>query len=299
MKSFIDLNELKENLPEKVFSQLKHLIHESTLPDTEESLVNIIEIWLTKRALFNKILDRYNLKKTHTFAKDAPNACIAITLSGSILAIGPLINGQRHLSYSSISTRTDVPPAIHADDVVCEEDVIINKAMIFTRGPIKKTSPLIDIGVIVEEKNPEKQLNMIKKINELLRGNFIQINKSMIGMEREKKELIQNRNDLFNKWIIIEWFLIGGLEKHIFLARAKLLWLELFTKVYETLAENTLKDELFLDFTNKKFAQFIDDYKWFESEKKNFDIGLMKALEEIPSYDTYIEYVQEYIDTLT
>jgi hypothetical protein len=30
--------------------------------------------------------------------------------------------------------------------------------------------------------------------------------------------------------------------------------------------------------------------KWYESEKKNFDIGLMKALEELPEYQPYIEF---------
>jgi hypothetical protein len=298
MKSFTNIDELKENIPDKVFSQLKHLIHESTFPDTEESLVKILEAWLTKRAIFNKILDRYNLKKTLTYTKNDPNACIAITLSGSILALGPLMKGKRHLFYSSISMRADVPPVIHAENAVCEEDGIINKAMAFTKGPIQKTSPLIDIGVVVEEKTPEEQLDIIKKINDLLRGDFIRINKAIISKEQDNEDLVQNRNDLFNKWIIIEWFLIGGLEKHIFLARAKLLWLELFTKVYEALMDNTERDDIFLYFTNKKFAEFIDVYKWYESEKKHFDIGLMKALEEIPSYDTYKDFVNEFLNTL-
>jgi hypothetical protein len=84
------------------------------------------------------------------------------------------------------------------------------------------------------------------------------------------------------------------MEKHIFMARAKLLWLELFSGVYKALSKKIKgaqqRDAAFLDFTNARFAQFIDEYKWYESEKKNFDIGLMKALEELPEYKPYLEF---------
>jgi hypothetical protein len=81
------------------------------------------------------------------------------------------------------------------------------------------------------------------------------------------------------------------------------LWLELFTKVYKALSKKTKnseqRDNDFLEFTNNKFAKFVDDYKWYESEKKNFDIGLMKALEELPEYQAYTEFADKYSTTLT
>ncbi|MBN1696058.1 MAG: hypothetical protein JW881_00975 [Spirochaetales bacterium] len=298
MKSFFRIDEFKETIPEKVFLQLRYLIHESSLPDTEASLLKIVEAWLTKRGLFDKLLDRYNLKKVHSVSCDNPSACIGITLSGSIIALGPLSEDGRYFSYSSISLRTDVPPAVTAENVLCAEEILVNKAVSFARGPVRKTSPVMDIGVIDGSVSPVDQLAIVKKMNEALRGGFIGINKSMVDSEHSNKDLLRNKNDLFNKWIIIEWFLIGGLEKHIFLARAKLLWLELFTGVFEAIPDNGERDSRFLDFTNRAFGHFIDEYKWYESERKNFDIGLMKALEEIPAYDTYKKFVRDYVASL-
>ena len=138
MKSFIKIDELKENIPEPVFSQLRHILSESSLPDNEESLLRIMEAWLTKQALFDKLIDHYNLKKANSLSRNSPCACIAITLSGSIIALGPLIEGFRLLDYASIRMRTDVPPAINANEVVCEADIELNKSISFTKGPIKK-----------------------------------------------------------------------------------------------------------------------------------------------------------------
>ena len=161
------------------------------------------------------------------------------------------------------------------------------------------TSILIinDISIYLHIGNKKLLLESIKKANQKLKNGFVKVNKEALKKDT-KKDILKNRNDLFKKWIIIKWFMAGGLEKHIFLARAKLLWLELFTGVYESISKkkNTKaeKDKTFLEFTNEKFAKFVDEYKWYESEKKDFDIGLMKALEELPEYHEYSSFVEKF-----
>lgn len=298
MKSFYDHDEFLKNISKKTLGQLKMILKDSTLPDNENSLKKIIEAWLIKRALFNKIIEHGDFKVVKNHKKENKNACIAITLSGSLIAIGPIVNGYRKIIYTSLDMRKDVPKVVTSEKAVISEDIDVEKALRFTEGPIERTSEIIDIGVAAMEEDPDKQINKIIEINKLLLDNFIQINQDTFKSNYYDNEL-NIRNDLFKKWIIIDWFVIGGMERQLFLARAKILWLELFTKLYKELFNNknliNNKDDFFLEFTNDRFTKYIDDYKWFESERKNFDIGLVKALEEIPGYKNYWDYLNNYI----
>jgi len=203
------------------------------------------------------------------------------------------VNNKREVKYTSIGMRTDVPEAVTFKQGELAADIECDKSIVFKKGPIEKTSPIMDLALLPPEVNSDQQLVSIKKANKKLKDDFVKVNKDTLA-EKKKSDTFGDRNDLFLKWIIIGWFLAGGMEKHIFMARAKLLWLELFTGVYKSFSakikEGKKRDTDFLDFTNKRFAKFIDDYKWYESEKKNFDIGLMKALEELPEYQPYIEF---------
>jgi hypothetical protein len=297
MKTFYDHDDLMKTISGKVLHQLEAILKDSALPQNENSLKKIIESWLMKRGLFNKIVEHGNFTLVKRFSGNNKNACIAITLSGSILAIGPIIKNTRKITYISLNMRNDVPKTVTTEDAVISEDIEVDKALTFKEGLIKQTSEIIAIGVASDNEDPDRQIKRIIEINKLLMDNFIQINQNTFKSNYFDSEL-NLRNDLFRQWIIIKWFLIGGIEMQVFFARAKLLWLELFTKLYQELLNNKNiaqnKDELFLEFTNIRFAKFIDDYKWYESEKKDFDIGLLHALEEIPGYMNYWENLKSY-----
>jgi len=301
MKSFYDHDDLLKNISKKGLAHLKGILKDSTLPDNENSLKKIIEAWLIKRAFFSKIIEHGNFKIVKRYNKENKNACIAITLSGSLLAIGPVIDEYRKIIYTSLNMRTDVPKAMVTEKAVFNEDIEIDKVLNFKEGPIKKTSEIIDIGVASDQESPDKQVKKIIEINKLLMDNFIQINQNTFKSNYYDNELYI-RNDLFKKWVVIKWFEIGGFEKHLFLARIKILWLELFTKLYKELCNNKNiskdKDTVFIDFINNKFTKYIDDYKWYESEKNNFDIGIIKALEEVPTHTNYWDYLNDFINEL-
>jgi hypothetical protein len=300
MESFTNYEDLIKQIPQKVSTHLKGLIKESKLPDGEETMKNLSEAWLLKRALFYKMTEHENFTRTESMSKDNKNGCIAITMSGSIIAAGPLVNDKRDIKYTSIGIRTDVPETLHVKAGRLARDVVCGQPMILEKGPLEKTSPIMDLAVSTESMTEQEQLEIIKKVNKKLQTDFIKVNKDVLA-EEEKQDTIKKRNDLFQKWIIIQWFILGGMEKHIFMARARILWLELFTKVYKAVTKmiknSEQRDNDFLDFTNNKFAKFVDDYKWYESEKKNFDIGLLKALEELPDYQAYLEFADNFCST--
>ena len=297
MESFTNYKDLKKHIPQNVTKHLTGLIKESKLPDNEQTMKKLNEAWLLKRALFYKMVEHENFKKAQNMHKNNKNGCMAITMSGSIIAVGPLVNNKRDIEYTSIGMRIDVPESLHVKAGQLAQDIICQKSIIFKQGPLEKTSPIMDLAISMENVSEQDQLVSLKKVNKKLQDNFIKVNKDTLKQE-SKNDIIKNRNDLFLKWIIIQWFILGGIEKHIFMARAKILWLELFTKVHKALSKkvknNRQRDNDFLDFTNNKFAKFVDDYKWYESEKKNFDIGLMKALEELPEYQVYLDFVDNF-----
>jgi hypothetical protein len=301
MESFTSYEDLKKHIPQKVSTHLKGLIKESKLPDSEQTMKNLSEAWLLKKALFYKMVEHENFKKVDSMHKDNKNGCIAITMSGSLIAVGPLVNNKRDIKYTSIGMRIDVPESLHVKAGQLAEDIVCEKSIHFKKGPLEKTSPIMDLAVALENVSEQEQIVSLNKVNKGLQDNFIKVNKDALEQE-SKKDIIKNRNDLFQKWIIIQWFILGGMEKHIFMARAKILWLELFTKVYKALTKKIKnpeqRDNDFLDFTNKKFAKFVDDYKWYESEKKDFDIGLMKALEELPEYQAYMDFADNFSNSV-
>ena len=116
-------------------------------------------------------------------------------------------------------------------------------------------------------------------------------------MTRDKKNLLENRVDLYQQWIILRWLHVFPEDKQ---ANRKLLriWLELFMALYvdlnEKIADKEKLDKLFLHFTNSVFPPAIDQYKWFESERIGRDLGLVSALEKASMENWYIETLSRF-----
>lgn len=293
MEDSKEFGKIFDSLPLEVVYHLKKLIKSTGFIDNSRNFNRFMESWLAKRGQFDKIVEQGSYAKVTSFKVDNPNSCIAMTISGSLVTLGPLIDGSRTGTYTSIGVRTDVPMVKIRDKSVLESDIELHKSLVFSNGPIKSTSIILDIAVLSPVIDDEEQIKELSSANDLLLNKFLSINRDFLSDKYKDTDLI-NRNDLFEKWIILKWFKIGGMEEYIFLARAKLLWLELFLKFYELLSEKDFspgkRDELFLDLTNQKFVKFLDVYKWFDSDKKDFDIGILNAMEDIPDLDSYLEF---------
>ncbi len=290
-------DQIIESIPQKVVNHLNDLLESCEITINKKNLKRAAQTWLTKRGLFDRIIEHGKFERVTTFNAKDPGPCIAITLSGSIITLGPLVDGERQLIYTSIKIRKNVPDIYEEPKSVLNNDIVINEPIKFDAGFIKQTSSIVDMAVISDEKNLEKQFSRIRAANSILQNRFVEINRDFIAL-KEKDDDISNRNNLFDQWIILDWFRIGGVDEIIFYGRSKILWLELFTDLYNFLTDHIVekneRDSAFLDLENKRFSDFIDVYKWIESEKKDFDIGLMKAMEEIPEIDKYKEFCAEY-----
>ena len=293
-----NFKDLVNSLPNEVIKHLKDLIAITGLNESEEIFISFVDAWIVKRALFDRIIEHGNFKKIKQFDTSCSAGCIALTISGSLITIGPLDDKTRKTTYTAIGIRTDVPEIRTEEKSILNNSISIHHPISFEKGPVKVSSMVLDMGTTIEEVNHDEITHEINITNKLLQQNFININKNFLNIHIRTKGII-GRNDLFEQWIVLDWFRIGGMEQYIFYGRTKFLWLELFTPLYNLLLKKEIAqdqmNQLFLNITNRQFGNFIDVYKWLESEKKDFDIGLLKALEEIPSLEQYDDFKEKII----
>lgn len=297
MESFTDYIDAQKHIPPDILEHLRGLIPHCGLPEHEETMKKLVEAWLLKKAAFQKTAEHSRMRKDSLLRTDDGRGGLVLTMSGSLLMVGPLAEGVREIRYTGIGMRTDVPESLEEPEARLAANIECGKPVRFAGGRLQKTSAVMDLAVMAEEKSGQEQTALLRKADGKIKADFRRLNAEALEKPAAAKGLRQ-RDDLFTRWIVIQWFLLGGLEKHVFMARAKLLWLELFTGVYDAVGAKKPagpeQDGLFLDFTNRLFAKFCDDYKWFESEHKNFDIGLMKALEELPDYPAYRDFRDQF-----
>lgn len=113
-----------------------------------------------------------------------------------------------------------------------------------------------------------------------------------------RKRELETRIDLYERWIIENWFGENTLAYQDFRKKLFRIWLELFMALYDDLTEKVgstkKRDSIFLHFTNEVFPGVLDDFKWYESERSGRDIGLFEALEHVPLQAWYIELLSRF-----
>jgi len=288
------MDTILEKLPRPLSTYLTNLMTEEGFTESNKRR-RFVKNWLKKRAIFDKIVEHNGFTIVDRIGVDCRNGILVITYSGSILTVsGEKPNKTRDLVYESIKLRSDNYPKTEEQSITIDLPVELNKPVNVNGGKLVKTSPVFSLAV--EKENKEPSFDVIKRfdhIREKISEALISINKAIFS--KEDNLSLENRDDLFKQWTVLSWFKTGGWKAELYLIRANLLWLELFTGVYGEIIKNITakenQDKAFLDMTNKRFTEYCDVYKWLESEKKDFDIGLMKALEEIPSREDYQIFV--------
>jgi hypothetical protein len=117
-------------------------------------------------------------------------------------------------------------------------------------------------------------------------------NSNSISNSSKNKISLDKRDDIFSEWIINSWFKENSKARPL-----KIIFMELFMSLYDDLSEKfngKKRDEIFKNFINVIFPTVLDVYKWHESEKENVDIGLLRALKEIPNCAWYIDLLTSY-----
>jgi hypothetical protein len=298
------MDDILSKMPAALSKHIESLMSLGGFEGDPATKKKFVRYWLRKKAFFDKIIEHQGFKLVERIEPGFREGIIILTYSGSLLTLSPeTADGKRELVYNSIELRKDVVPKTEDKAAEIVFPIVLHKSLEARAGKIRKTSPVLSIAIEADPGTGKDGIGKkIRIIGERISRALLLVNKELFSKHTVESE-IENRDDLFEKWIILTWFRIGGWEEAVFYERARMLWLELFTKSFNQLEKNIkdkpLLEERFLGLANDYFTKFVDDYKWFESEKKNFDIGLMKALEEIPGRPDYESFLKEKVASLS
>lgn len=168
-----------DQIPAEVQDHIRQITKSSGLPDNEESVEMIAKGWLEKKGLFENQVADMNMAEVEELDQDDEQGCLAMTYSGSLLNIGPIIEGGRTVQYASIGLRQDVPETASKDDSQLSSDVQVGEPVRFSPGPIQSSSPIFKIAVTTGDLEPEEQEEQITKATMILAEGFVEVNKDL------------------------------------------------------------------------------------------------------------------------
>lgn len=168
------------SLPPYIQDHVRQLVKPSGLPEGDESLEALAGAWVEKKEAFEEEVAKQGMESVDFFAKDEERGALAMTWSGSLVNIGPLVDGKRVCEYSSIGIRKDVPDTAKEDASILEGDLESDKLAAFSKGPVRKTSPLLTIAVFKKDLPPEVEEEKLAEVTQVISDTFVEVNKTVI-----------------------------------------------------------------------------------------------------------------------
>ncbi len=174
------MDEFFDQCPAMVQNQIKDIIKNSDFENEEQAVEMMAKAWIEKRDIFDKRIEMLYMEETDSFSKDDKRSALILTYSGSLMSIGPLIDGIRIVEYASIDQRGNVPKTVSTPDSKLANDIKIDKPVEFEKGPIKISSPVFKIAIFDEDMDIDKIMENLNKVTEILRDEFANINQTLI-----------------------------------------------------------------------------------------------------------------------
>ena len=175
------MGEYLDRVPEHIQAHIRKITATSGLPDTDESIDLIAQAWIEKRDTFESRLTEFAMEEWDEFAREEERGAIVLTYSGSLVTLGPLLEGERNAEYTSIGLRHDVPDSAVESGSVLEDDIWIDEPVSFTRGPVQKSSAVFKIAVHREELPPEEEQEKLSEATQVLSNDFVEVNKTIVA----------------------------------------------------------------------------------------------------------------------
>jgi hypothetical protein len=169
-----------EQIPTEIQDHIRNITKSSGLPDTEESVETIAQAWLEKKRIFEEEIQKRGMEEIDDFEEEEDRGALMLTYSGSLLTLGPLLDGSRNVEYISIGLRGDVPESAHHENAKLSGDVAVDEVAAFSPGPIKQTSAVFKIAVAADELETEEEEELLFSVTEVLSEEFAQVNKTVI-----------------------------------------------------------------------------------------------------------------------
>jgi hypothetical protein len=169
---------------DKVQNHLKQLAGTVRVSGADGSNADPLELlaqaWLEKEERFNRQLEDNNMELVEMLDADDEKGGVVLTYSGSLLTVGPLIDGGRRVEYASVGLRTDVPDSAEQEGSTLARDITVDHPAEFRNGPLQKSSPVYRIAVCKEALEPEEEEEVLADVTRILIEEFAEVNKTLI-----------------------------------------------------------------------------------------------------------------------
>ncbi len=183
------MSDVLNQIPEKIHYHIKALSKDSAFEGTEDAVDRIAQAWLDKKAVFDDEIETMGMVKVDSLELAEDQGALAITYSGSLVNIEPVMDGKRRVSYTSIGLRTDVPESNSEEDSAVQDNFIsIDNPVYFDLGPVKNTSQILEIAIFEEELSPVVQTQKLDQATRKLVEEFVDIN---AGIEEELEQPLE------------------------------------------------------------------------------------------------------------
>jgi hypothetical protein len=175
------MGEFLDEIPENIQEHVREITKTSGLPSGEESVEKIAKGWLEKKQVFEEKIADLDMEEVDLLTSDDQRAALAITYSGSLVNIGPMVDGIRNAGYISIGLRSDVPDAAVKEGSKLAKDIAVDEQIEFVIGPVKNTSAIFKIAVLTGSHTAIEQEERINQATLLIQEEFVEVNKTIIA----------------------------------------------------------------------------------------------------------------------
>jgi len=167
-------------LSDQIQNHIRQICKTSGLPQSDESYEQLAAAWLEKNKLFDTATAEQHMEQQTFYNKDESRGALLLTWSGSLLTLGPLVDGKRRCEYQSLGLRTDVPQAAVHEAAILAADLETDAIVSFSVGPIQQSSPVYRIAVNTENLSSDQEEKLLTTINQNLAEDFVAVNKTVI-----------------------------------------------------------------------------------------------------------------------
>ncbi len=174
------MGEILNQLPPEIQVHIKGITKSSGLPDDEESYEKMAQGWMEKKKIFEEQIAEQDMIEVETLNLEDEKGAVALTYSGSLVLIGPLIEGFRKSGYNSIGIRKNVPDSMVQENSKLAADVNVNSPIEFDKGPVKSTSSIFKIAVCKDDVDAAEQEEKISEVTVIMTEEFVNVNKDLI-----------------------------------------------------------------------------------------------------------------------
>ncbi len=126
------------------------------------SLETLAAEWLEKEKVFMNQSRALGMESAEE-CLDAAQGFLALTYSGSLVAVGPQAGKTRRAVYVSTERRRTVPARSQSDQAQLSGSIKVGRNIAFTSGPVKRTSPVYRLSVLPSTLKPPRQNQILEE----------------------------------------------------------------------------------------------------------------------------------------